>query len=185
MFDDFIESDKIDRLLIIALIVLNIISIDFFNFDQYSSILSIVFKIGRFFVLRTYYENSTIEYFKIDIDNSDDSDDSITLDINSNNKSLKRFKIIIDRFIIRDSHIPIDWLFDLRIYGINIARNTITTGQIDWNNNQISYDGQISFFISDFRGFIHGLIASTRFILFENLLFDYLSKSTLEIFSIS
>ena len=108
MLDDFIESDEIDRLLIIALIVLNVISIDFFNLDRYPSILSIVFKIGRFFVLRICYENSIIEYFKIDIDNSDDLDDSITSDISSNDKSLKRLKIMIDRFMIRGFYTPMN-----------------------------------------------------------------------------
>ena len=108
MFDDFIESDKIDRSLIIVLIVLNIILIDFFDFDRYSLILSIIFKIERFFVLRIYYENFIIEYFKIDIDNLNNLNDSITLNINFNNKLFKRFKIIIDQFIIRNFYIFID-----------------------------------------------------------------------------
>ena len=185
MLDDSTESDEIDRPLIIALAVLGVTSTGFLGPDRYPSILSAVLKIGRFFVLRTCYENSTTEYPKIDIDNSNDSDDSITSDTNSNNKSLKRLKTIIDRFIIRDSHTPIDWLLNLRVYDINITRNTITTNQIDWNNNQISYGEQISFSISDFRGFIHGLIVFTRSIFFKNLLFDHLSKSTSEIFSIS
>ena len=163
---------------------MNITSTDFFDSDRYSLILSIVLKIGRFFVLRICYENSTIEYFKIDIDNLNDSDDLITSNTNFNNKSLKRFKIIIDRFIIRDSHIFIDWLLDLRVYDMDITRNTITINQIDWNNDQISYDKQISFSISDFRGFIHGFIIFIRSMLFEDFLFDYLSKSTSEILSI-
>ena len=164
---------------------MDITSIGFLNLNRYPSILSTVLKIGRFFVLRICYENFITEYFEIDIDNSNDSNDSITSNTNFNDKSLKRLKIMIDRFMIRGFYTPMNWLFDLRVYGMNIVRNTITTGQIDWNNDQISYGGQISFSMSDFRGFIHGLIASTRSMLFEDLLFDHLSKSTSEIPSIS
>ena len=131
LLDDSTESDEIDRPLIIALAVLGVTSTGFLGPDRYPSILSAVLKIGRFFVLRTCYENSTTEYPKIDIDNSDDSDDSITSDTSSNDKSLRRLKTMIDRFMIRGSHTPMDWLLDLRAYGMNIARNTTTTGQID------------------------------------------------------
>ena len=61
---------------------------------------------------------------------------------------------------------------------MNIARNTTTIDQIDWNGDQISYGETIEFSMSDFRSFISGLITSTRSLLFTDLLFNHISTQS-------
>ena len=74
--------------------------------------------------------------------------------------------------MIRKTHTPIDWLLGLRAYEMNIARNTTTSGQIEWNQDRILFGPTITFSLSDFRSLIYNLIISTRTLLFEDLLFD-------------
>ena len=78
--------------------------------------------------------------------------------------------------MIRGTHTPIDWLLSLRVYRMNIARNTTISGQIEWNQDRISFGSTIIFSLSDFRGLIYGLITSTRTLLFEDILFDNISS---------
>ena len=77
---------------------------------------------------------------------------------------------MVNQFMIRGTHTPMDWLLDLRVYGMNIARNTTSIDQMDWNEDRILY-GNLEFSMSDFRGFIYGLITFIRTLLFEDLLF--------------
>ena len=78
--------------------------------------------------------------------------------------------------MIKGTHSPIHWILDLRAYGLKIARNSTSIGQIDWDGETILYSG-ISFSISNFRGFLHGLVHSTRTILFDEILFKSIAKS--------
>ena len=54
---------------------------------------------------------------------------------------------------------------------MKIDRSTTTSSQIDWNSDTILYKS-LSFSISDFRAFIHGLTSSTRATLFGDILFE-------------
>ena len=69
-------------------------------------------------------------------------------------------------------------MLDLRNYGLKIARDTTTSGYIEWEGNTIIYP-TISFSIFDFRSFIYGLTTATRTTLFRDILFEN-SKYTKE-----
>ncbi len=62
-------------------------------------------------------------------------------------------------------------MLDLRSYGLKIARNTTSSGYIDWEGETIIYR-TLSFSIANFREFVHGLISSTRALLFQDILFE-------------
>jgi len=132
-------------------------------------------KISRFLVLRYSFEDSTTP----DLDDDDGDDDSSTLStpdrlfsgLDLGNGSLDRVKVLVDRFLIRGSNTPMNWLLDLRNYGLKIARTSTSSGYIDWDGETILY-GSISFSISNFRSFLHGLTSSTRDILFREILFE-------------
>ncbi len=55
---------------------------------------------------------------------------------------------------------------------MNIARKMTTTGQLEWEGESLTYGSTISFSISDFRSFTHGLLTATRGILYKDLLFE-------------
>ena len=86
-------------------------------------------------------------------------------------KPLSRLKTLVDSLLIRGSFTPINWLLDLRSYGLAIARKTTSVGAIDWEGELILYNS-ISFSISDFRSFIHGLTSATRDLLYREILFE-------------
>ena len=78
--------------------------------------------------------------------------------------------------MIKGIYSPIHWILDLRVYGLKIARNSTSIGQIDWDGETILYS-EISFSISNFREFLYSLIYSTRTILFDKILFKSIAKS--------
>ena len=78
---------------------------------------------------------------------------------------------MVSQFMVRGTNSPIQWLLDLRTYGLKIHYNSTTTGHVGWmNQDQLLYQ-QYNFTIGDFRGFIHGLTSSARQILHNELLF--------------
>ena len=124
-----IETNENDCSLVIALAVLGVTKKGFQGPKTYSSQLSAILKISRFFVLRFSYESSTSS-LNTNID-SDDSKDSEFLGLDLGQQSLDRLTSMVNQFMIRGTHTSMDWLLDLRAYEMNIARNTTSIGQMD------------------------------------------------------
>ncbi|EOD42854.1 putative dna helicase protein [Neofusicoccum parvum UCRNP2] len=83
---------------------------------------------------------------------------------------------MMDSFIIRGSHSPMQWILDLRTYGMKIHYNTTTKGHVGWNGQeQLLYQG-IQFTMAKFRGMVHGLLNDTRQLLLQELLFGHSHK---------
>ncbi|KAJ5863522.1 uncharacterized protein N7529_001349 [Penicillium soppii] len=83
---------------------------------------------------------------------------------------------MVSQFMVRGTNSPMQWLLDLRTYGLKIHYNSTATGHVGWmNQDQLLYQ-HYSFTMGDFRGFTHGLVSSTRQILHEELLFSQASS---------
>jgi superfamily II DNA or RNA helicase len=79
-------------------------------------------------------------------------------------------KLLVDTFLVRGTHGPMQWMLDLRTYGLRVHYNTTTPGHIAWMGpDQLLYK-EVHFTIGDFRGFVHGLIGSLQGILRDELL---------------
>jgi len=78
---------------------------------------------------------------------------------------------MMNQFMVRGSHGFMQWMLDLRTYGLKIHYNTTSEGHIDWVENQILYKS-IQFSMSEFRGMIHGLVVETRRMLMKDLIFE-------------
>jgi hypothetical protein len=62
------------------------------------------------------------------------------------------------------------WILDLRIYGLKIYYNTILRGYVKWMGyNKLLYK-DLHFNIAQFRSIIHGLVTESRRLLVEDLL---------------
>ena len=135
-------------------------------------------KISRFLIIRHVYKSLAIFYTKNTSKNILESDlDSPNIPRSDlEHKSPDRLTNLVNRFMIKGIHSPIHWILDLRVYGLKIARNSTSIGQIDWVEETILYSG-ISFSISNFRGFLYGLVHSIRTILFDEILFKSIAKS--------
>ncbi len=78
---------------------------------------------------------------------------------------------MMNRFMVRGSHGPMQWMLDLRTYGLKIHYNTTSEGHIDWVEDQILYKS-IQFSMGEFRGMIHELVVETRRMLMKDLIFE-------------
>ncbi|KAN0067914.1 hypothetical protein V8E54_013842, partial [Elaphomyces granulatus] len=93
-------------------------------------------------------------------------------EITGNQRSFREWLgIFMDTFMVRGTHSPMQWMLDLRTYGLKIHYNTTSLGHIEWRGPDELLYKQINFTMGDFRGFVHGLVRDTRRILQEDLLF--------------
>ncbi|KAL8739578.1 MAG: hypothetical protein Q9190_007634, partial [Brigantiaea leucoxantha] len=174
LLDQKASNDEYELPLVNSLAFLGLTETGFRSFDTYPSILSSILQIGRFLVLRYAYQPYFDRLEKSGNRNrsrsSSSSSDFESFEDNDSKNSINRLKTLVDRFLINGSGSPIDWILNLRNYGLKAARTTTATGSIDWNQDTIIY-GRISFSLPEFRSAIHGLLFSARTILFDDLFF--------------
>lgn len=80
-------------------------------------------------------------------------------------------KYMVDTFMVRGTNGPVQWLLDLRTYGMKVFFNTPAEGHIGWKSGDELLYKQIHFTMGDFRGFVHGLVGRMRQQLVEELMF--------------
>ena len=179
MIDQRVDSYEKDSPFLIGLALLGVKENGWHGVDSFPSKLSSILKISRFLIIRKAYELLGQPFSPENISENDSESDRNSPDISESDndqKPLDRLTKLVDRFMIRGSHSPIHYILDLRAYGLKIARESTTSGQIDWDQETIFYSG-ISFSMSDFRGFLHGLVHLTRTILYNEILFKSITKS--------
>ena len=75
-----------------------------------------------------------------------------------------------DQFMVRGSQGPMQWLLDLRTYGMKIHYNTTQPGHITWHGlDELLYQ-DMQFTMRQFRGMVHRVVHEARRILTEELL---------------
>ncbi|KAH1303883.1 hypothetical protein KXX47_008497, partial [Aspergillus fumigatus] len=73
-------------------------------------------------------------------------------------------------FLVRGSHGLMQTLLDWRTYGLRVHYNSTTPGHIMWQGTDKLLYKELCFTMGDFRGFIHGLVKTTRELLDQLLL---------------
>jgi hypothetical protein len=104
--------------------------------------LSAVIKVARFMVVQQGLELSSLL-------DDDDSDSNSAYESDSScpprrwpKGCLQLVKKMMDRSMVRGSHSPMQWMLDLRTYGLNIRYNTTPQGHIDWTDgDELLYKG--------------------------------------------
>jgi hypothetical protein len=76
---------------------------------------------------------------------------------------------MVRSFMIRGSHGPMQTLLDWRTYGLKVHYNTTAPGHVGWMGDDELLYKDVHFTMGAFRGFVHGLVASTRELLQEVL----------------
>lgn len=80
---------------------------------------------------------------------------------------------MMDRFMVRGTNGPMQWMLDLRTYGLKIHYNTTSPGHVDWNDNEVlTYKG-IDIRMDAFRGFVGTLLQQAQELLNRTLLMGY------------
>jgi superfamily II DNA helicase RecQ len=159
--------------MVCVLAVLGVKSDGWRDAGDYPPILSKVIKISRFMMIQTAVHAAEREG-----DRSDSSRPSSREHASARPERVGCLGLVarmMDEFMIRGSHSPMQWMLDLRTYGLKIHYNTTGAGHIDWTGDRILYK-QIQFSMADFRGMIHGLVQKARQLLIEEILFCYNEK---------
>jgi hypothetical protein len=86
-------------------------------------------------------------------------------------RCLQFVKHMTDRFMVRGSHGPMQWMLDLRTYRLKIHYNTTSRGHVEWTGDELLYK-DLHFSMAQFRGIVHGLASESRRLLTEELLFS-------------
>lgn len=61
-------------------------------------------------------------------------------------------------FMVRGSRSPMQWILDLRTYGLKIHYNTTSRGHVEWSNGDELLYKSAQFKMAQFRGMVHGLV---------------------------
>ncbi|KAL1640735.1 hypothetical protein SLS61_010230 [Didymella pomorum] len=142
--------------------------------ELYPPILSSVIKITRFMVVQHALELS--EPFEEEV--FDDDSAYGGSESGSSPPSQRRprgclefVQQMMDRFMVRGSHSPMQWMLDLRTYGLKVHYNTTSRGHVEWMGKDELLYKNLHFTMAQFRGMVHGMQAEAKRILVEELLF--------------
>ena len=78
---------------------------------------------------------------------------------------------MVRTFMARGSASPMQWLLDLRTYGLKIHYNTTAIGHVNWKDKHTLEYKDVAFTMDGFRGMVHQLVEDSRRALFEDVLF--------------
>ena len=179
LLNQSISRREYDSALVCALAVLGVQEDGWKGPEQYPPILSAVIKVARFMVVQQALELS--EPFEEDEFNGDSayesdgsSDGSSTGSPRPRKRGCLQFvERMMDRFMVRGSHGPMQWMLDLRTYGLKIHYNTTSRGHVEWKGYDELLYKDMQFNMAQFRSMVHGLVAESRRLLVEDvLLFD-------------
>ncbi|KAI0603606.1 hypothetical protein TUN205_12188, partial [Pyrenophora tritici-repentis] len=95
-----------------------------------------------------------------DEDSGDETDDDLDDSAYESGPSQRRrpkgclqlVQRMMDRFMVRGSHSPMQWMLDLRTYGLKIHYNTTTRGHVEWTNGDELLYKELHFSMAQFRG---------------------------------
>jgi superfamily II DNA helicase RecQ len=176
LLDHQITRREYDSPFVCALAVLGVKEDGWKGPEQYPPILSAVIKIARFMVVQQGLELSDADLADPQ-DSSDEFDDNSARSLRRPKGCLQLVKQMMDRFMVRGSHGPMQWMLDLRTYGLKIHYNTTSRGHVEWTGDELLYKN-LHFSMAQFRGMVHGLASESRRLLMEELLFSSSSKTS-------
>ena len=183
LLNQSISRREYDSALVCALAVLGVKEDGWKGPEQYPPVLSAVIKLARFMVVQQALEWSEPfeedEFHGDSAYESDGGSDSGSADGSTGSSRprkrgcLQFVERMMDRFMVRGSHGPMQWMLDLRTYGLKIHYNTTSRGHVEWKGYDELLYKDVQFNMAQFRSMVHGLVAESRRLLVEDvLLFD-------------
>ncbi|KAI7592077.1 hypothetical protein KC316_g2510 [Hortaea werneckii] len=85
--------------------------------------------------------------------------------------SFKWVRRMMDGFMVRGCGSPMQWMLDLRAYGMKIGFNTASPGHVDWRDGDMLQYKSVKFSMAEFRDMVAQLQQATRRALVEDLMF--------------
>jgi hypothetical protein len=177
LLDHQITRREYDSPLVCALAVLGVKEDSWKGPEQYPPTLSAVIKTARFIVVQQGLELSGADL--ADPQDSSEETDNFNNSAYENSPSPRRrpkgclqiIQQMMDRFMVRGSHGPMQWMLDLRTYGLKIHYDTTSRGHVEWTGDELLYK-ELHFSMAQFRSIVHGLASESQRLLTEELLFS-------------
>ncbi|KAI4192651.1 MAG: hypothetical protein LQ350_008599 [Teloschistes chrysophthalmus] len=169
LLDEQVKQHEYHSAMVCALAVLGVKKDGWLGADRYPSILSAMIKISRFMVVQDALEAVGPAELEYRSDSSGSIHGRAGSQVDMQKDSLGYIKQAMDQYMVRGSHSPMQWMLDLRTYGLKISYNTTSEGRVDWVEDQILYQ-TIQFTMAELRGMIHGLVAQAQKLLCHELL---------------
>jgi superfamily II DNA helicase RecQ len=171
LLNQTVTRSEYDCALVCALAVLGVKEDGWKDPELYPPVLSSTIKVARFMVVQRALELSA----PFDEDGFD-SDSAYESGGEGNPRRrpkgcLEFVQQMMDRFMVRGSHSPMQWMLDLRTYGLKVHYNTTARGHVEWMGKDELLYKDLHFTMAEFRSMIHGLQAESKRLLTEELLF--------------
>ncbi len=179
------RTKKYKSFLICALVVLDVIEREFKISQQYISLLLLIIKLSRYFVVRAILHDIVVNLFALTFfsfaNNSNASNvlnDLRFLFVFNCKRSfaLSCLKSMSQRFLMRETHSSIEWMLDLRSYEIKIVFNITQDDRMKWNDNLVLYR-EIQFIMIEFRTWIHDLLHEIQTLCVNELLLQRTTRA--------
>jgi len=172
LLNQVIRRNEYDCALVCALAVLGVKEDGWKGPELYPPILSSVIKITRFMVVQQALELSEpFDEDDFDDDSAYGSDPGSSPAQHQPKGCLEFVKKMMDKFMVRGSHSPMQWMLDLRTYGLKVHFNTTTRGHVEWMGRDELLYKNVHFTMAQFRSMVHGMEAEGKRLLVEELLF--------------
>src|SRR6266480_1839582 len=189
LLNQTVTRREYDSALVCALAVLGVDEDGWKGPDRYPPILSSMIKIARFMVVQKALEIAG------PVNDEDEFNDDSPYDFNEDSGydsgsgsispptappaaarqqhrgCLQFVAMMMDKFMVRGSHSPMQWMLDLRTYGLKIHYNTTAIRHIGWQGHDEILYKNIQFNMAQFRSMVHGLVEQCRQLMEEDLLF--------------
>ncbi|KAL4947427.1 hypothetical protein BDW69DRAFT_178420 [Aspergillus filifer] len=69
---------------------------------------------------------------------------------------------MVQQFMVRGQHGPVEVLLDWRMFGLKIHYNTTAPGHVTWMGQERLLYKERDFTMGQFRGFVHGVVGAAR-----------------------
>lgn len=89
----------------------------------------------------------------------------------SGKSSFEWVRKMMDGFMVRGCGSPMQWMLDLRGYGMKIDFNTTSVGHVNWRDGDTLEYKAVKFNMAEFRGMVGQVQQATRRALLEDLMF--------------
>ena len=156
--------------------------------ESYPPILSAIIKVAHFMVVQQAEQltrpindseffspcNSPCDFEDSGYESNDGSDDNNQHRRKRQRRHQSSFEWVckmMNDFMVRGTGSPIQWILDLRTYGLKIHYNTTAVGHVNWKDKYVLEYKTLRFSMAQFREMVHNLTTATRKALFEDLLF--------------
>ena len=157
LLDQRVRGTEYESPLVCALALLGITANGWRECGQYTKTLSAVIKLSQFMVVQAALIADAVSR-----NAHQDVPEGTCLESVTN---------MMDKFMVRGTNGPMQWMLDLRTYGLKVHFESTSEGEVEWINDELLYKA-IRFTMPEFRSFVHGLVEDVERLLYRDLLFD-------------